>query len=62
MSKPASAVEARKIEAAVRREKGGPLRIEPLELEGPRDDGVLVPLLPGSLETFAASRSPGVHP
>ncbi len=30
------------IRAAVLREKGGPLRIEPLELEGPRDDEVLV--------------------
>jgi aryl-alcohol dehydrogenase len=31
-----------KIQAAVLREKGGPLRIEPLELEGPRDDEILV--------------------
>ncbi|HVO82926.1 MAG TPA: NAD(P)-dependent alcohol dehydrogenase [Syntrophobacteria bacterium] len=31
-----------KIQAAVLRAKGGPLKIEPLELEGPRDDEVLV--------------------
>jgi len=31
-----------KIQAAVLRSKGGPLRIEPVELEGPRDDEVLV--------------------
>ena len=31
-----------KIQAAVLRKKGGPLRIEALELEGPRDDEVLV--------------------
>jgi aryl-alcohol dehydrogenase len=31
-----------KIQAAVLRNKGGPLRIESLELEGPRDDEVLV--------------------
>lgn len=29
------------IHAAVLRKKGGPLRIEALELEGPRDDEVL---------------------
>ena len=34
-----------KIEAAVLRTKGGPLMIEPLELEGPRDDEVLVRLV-----------------
>jgi len=34
-----------KIRAAVLRTKGGPLRIEPLELEGPRDDEVLVRLV-----------------
>jgi aryl-alcohol dehydrogenase len=33
-----------RIEAAVLRRKGGPLRIETLELEGPRDDEVLVRL------------------
>ena len=33
------------IRAAVLREKGGPLRIEALELEGPRDDEVLVRLV-----------------
>ena len=30
------------IQAAVLRRKGGPLKIETLELEGPRDDEVLV--------------------
>jgi aryl-alcohol dehydrogenase len=34
-----------KIQAAVLRTKGGPLKIEPLELEGPRDDEVLVRLV-----------------
>ncbi len=37
-----SGVQVHRIEAAVLRRKGGPLRIEPLELEGPRDDEVLV--------------------
>ena len=37
-----SDVQVRKIEAAVLRKKGGPLRIESLDLEGPRDDEVLV--------------------
>lgn len=31
-----------KIQAAVLRRKGGPLEIEPLELDGPRNDEVLV--------------------
>jgi len=34
-----------KIQAAVLRKKGGPLRIESLEMEGPRDDEVLVRLV-----------------
>jgi aryl-alcohol dehydrogenase len=34
-----------KIQAAVLRKKGGPLRIESLEMEGPRDDEVLVRLI-----------------
>ena len=34
-----------RIEAAVLRRRGGPLRIESLELEGPRDDEVLVRLV-----------------
>jgi aryl-alcohol dehydrogenase len=34
--------EVHEIRAAVLRKKGGPLKIEPLELEGPRDDEVLV--------------------
>jgi aryl-alcohol dehydrogenase len=33
-----------KIQAAVLRKKGGPLKIESLEMEGPRDDEVLVRL------------------
>ena len=37
-----SDVHVQKIQAAVLRKKGGPLSIEPLELEGPRDDEVLV--------------------
>jgi aryl-alcohol dehydrogenase len=35
---------ARRIQAAVLRRKGGPLRIESLDLEGPREDEVLVRL------------------
>jgi len=35
-------VQVHKIHAAVLRKKGGPLKIESLELEGPRDDEVLV--------------------
>ena len=31
-----------KIQAAVLRKKGGPLKIESIEMEGPRDDEVLV--------------------
>ena len=34
-----------KIRAAVLRKRGGPLKIEPIELEGPRDDEVLVRLV-----------------
>lgn len=37
-----SHIEVHKIQAAVLRKKGGPLKIESLELEGPRDDEVLV--------------------
>ncbi len=37
-----SGVPVQKIQAAVLRNKGGPLKIESLELEGPRDDEVLV--------------------
>lgn len=37
-----SDVQVHKIQAAVLRQQGGPLRIESLELEGPRDDEVLV--------------------
>ena len=37
-----SDVKVYKIRAAVLRQKGGPLKIESLELEGPRDDEVLV--------------------
>ena len=35
-------MQAHKIRAAVLRKQGGPLKIESLELEGPRDDEVLV--------------------
>ena len=34
-----------KIQAAVLRQKGGPLKIESLELEGPRDGEILVRLV-----------------
>ncbi len=37
-----SDIQVHKIRAAVLRKKGGPLKIEALELEGPRDDEVLV--------------------
>lgn len=37
-----SGVQVHKIRAAVLRKRGGPLRIESLEMEGPRDDEVLV--------------------
>ena len=37
-----SDVKVHKIQAAVLRKKGGPLKIESLEMEGPRDDEVLV--------------------
>jgi aryl-alcohol dehydrogenase len=40
-----SDVEVYKIQAAVLRKKGGPLKIESLEMEGPRDDEVLVRLV-----------------
>ena len=40
-----SGVETYRIQAAVLRKKGGPLKIESLELEGPRDDEVLVRLV-----------------
>ena len=39
---PYSNTQLHEIRAAVLRERGGPLRIETLELEGPRDDEVLV--------------------
>jgi aryl-alcohol dehydrogenase len=38
----ASGVAVHKIKAAVLRNKGGPLKLESLEMEGPRDDEVLV--------------------
>jgi aryl-alcohol dehydrogenase len=38
-------VQLYKIQAAVLRKKGGPLKIESLEMEGPRDDEVLVRLV-----------------
>ncbi|MDO8958067.1 MAG: hypothetical protein Q7V48_07515 [Deltaproteobacteria bacterium] len=37
-----SGVKVHSIQAAVLRQKGGPLKIESLELEDPRDDEVLV--------------------
>ena len=37
-----SGLQVHKIQAAVLRTRGGRLRIETLELEGPRDDEVLV--------------------
>jgi aryl-alcohol dehydrogenase len=37
-----SDLQVRKIQAAVLRRRGGPLKIESLELEGPRDDEILV--------------------
>jgi aryl-alcohol dehydrogenase len=40
-----SDMEVYKIQAAVLRKKGGPLRIESIEMEGPRDDEVLVRLV-----------------
>jgi aryl-alcohol dehydrogenase len=40
--KPRSGVEVIRIQAAVLRRRGGPLTIESLEMEGPRDDEVLV--------------------
>jgi aryl-alcohol dehydrogenase len=40
-----SDVSVRKIRAAVLRKRGGPLKIESLELEGPRDDELLVRLI-----------------
>jgi threonine dehydrogenase-like Zn-dependent dehydrogenase len=40
-----SDVQGYKIQAAVLRKKGGPLKIESLEMEGPRDDEVLVRLV-----------------
>jgi aryl-alcohol dehydrogenase len=40
-----SAVKVQKIKAAVLRKKGGPLKIESLEMEGPRDEEVLVRLV-----------------
>jgi aryl-alcohol dehydrogenase len=39
---PKSEAEGIKIQAAVLRKRGGPLRIESIEMEGPRDDEVLV--------------------
>jgi aryl-alcohol dehydrogenase len=40
-----SDIKAYRIQAAVLRKKGGPLKIESLEMEGPRDDEVLVRLV-----------------
>ena len=40
-----SEVQVNKIQAAVLRKKGGPLKIESTEMEGPRDDEVLVRLV-----------------
>jgi aryl-alcohol dehydrogenase len=40
-----SDVQVHKIQAAVLRNKGGPLKIESIEMEGPRDDEVLVRLV-----------------
>ncbi len=40
-----SGVKVHSIQAAVLRQKGGPLKIESLELEDPRDDEVLVRLV-----------------
>jgi len=40
-----SKIQVYKIRAAVLRKKGGPLKIESLEIEGPRDDEVLVRLV-----------------
>jgi len=40
-----SVVKVQKIKAAVLRKKGGPLKIESLEMEGPRDEEVLVRLV-----------------
>jgi aryl-alcohol dehydrogenase len=45
MVKHNSDVQVYKIQAAVLRKKGGPLKIESLEMEGPRDDEVLVRLV-----------------
>ncbi len=42
---PQSDVQAIKIQAAVLRKRGGPLKIEPIEMDGPRDDEVLVRLV-----------------
>ncbi|MFB3884466.1 MAG: NAD(P)-dependent alcohol dehydrogenase [Thermodesulfobacteriota bacterium] len=42
---PQSKIEVHKIHAAVLRKRGGPLKIESLEMEGPRDDEVLVRLV-----------------
>jgi aryl-alcohol dehydrogenase len=43
--KPISGGKGYQIQAAVLRKRGGPLKIEPLEMEGPRDDEVLVRLV-----------------
>jgi aryl-alcohol dehydrogenase len=45
MPTPHSPAQLHQIQAAVLRRKGGPLQIETLELEGPRDDEVLVRLV-----------------
>ena len=42
MAKHPSDVSVHKIRAAVLRKRGGPLKIESLEMEGPREDEVLV--------------------
>ena len=40
-----SGVKVQKIRAAVLRKKGGPLKIESLEMEGPRDEEIMVRLV-----------------
>jgi D-arabinose 1-dehydrogenase-like Zn-dependent alcohol dehydrogenase len=46
---PSGTLPRHKIEAAVLRKRGGPLRIETLELEGPREDEILVRLAASGL-------------
>jgi Zn-dependent alcohol dehydrogenase len=47
-------MQPQKIQAAVLRNKGGPLKIESLELEKPRDDEVLVRMVATSICGFRA--------